>query len=75
MQVIYSCLVITMFMAGTVFGFVIGKNGFVQINLPDATVERKPAKKTVERKPAKKTVEQQLEDMMNYDGKVRKGGE
>lgn len=66
MQVIYSCLVITMFMAGTVFGFVIGKNGFVQINLPDATVEQKPAKKTVE---------QQLEDMMNYDGKVRKGGE
>ena len=66
MQVIYSCLVIVMFMAGTVFGFVIGKNGFVQINLPDATVERKPAKKTVE---------QQLEDMMNYDGKVRKGGE
>ena len=42
------------------------KNGFVQINLPDATVEQKPAKKTVE---------QQLEDMMNYDGKVRKGGE
>ena len=66
MQVIYSCLVIVMFMAGTVFGFVIGKNGFVQINLPDATVEQKPAKKTVE---------QQLEDMMNYDGKVRKGGE
>lgn len=66
MQVIYSCLVIAMFIAGTVFGFVIGKNGFVQINLPDATVEQKPAKKTVE---------QQLEDMMNYDGKVRKGGE
>ena len=59
MQVIYTCLVILMFITGTGFGYVIGKNGYVQIGGKTEKAE----------KPVKKTVEQQLDEMMNYDGK------
>lgn len=64
MQVIYSCLVIMMFVIGTGFGYCIGKNGAVVIDRADT---RKKEEIT-----AKKSVEQQWEDMMNYDGNVRK---
>lgn len=62
MQVIYTCLVIVFFITGTVFGYVIGKNGFVQIGtaVPPEEKERKLSE------------EEQLANMMNYDGKVRK---
>lgn len=66
MQVIYSCLVVIFFIIGTGFGYVIGKNGFVQIGRVE-----KP--KVEEKK--KKTVEEQVEEMMQYDGKNRKDKE
>lgn len=66
MQVIYSCLVVIFFIIGTGFGYVIGKNGFVQIGRAE-----KP--KVEEKK--KKTVEEQVEEMMQYDGKNRKDKE
>ena len=62
MQVIYTCLVLLMFITGTVFGYVIGKNGYIQIG----------GRKDEPEKTQKKTVEQQLDEMMNYDGKSRK---
>lgn len=65
MQVIYSCLVIAMFLMGAVFGYIIGKNGFIQIG-SGAVAEAE--------KEDKKTVEQQWADLMRYDGTVVKQG-
>ena len=64
MEVFYTCAVIAMFVLGTGFGYSIGKNGAVVI---DRAETRKKEEIT-----AKKSVEQQWEDMMNYDGNVRK---
>ena len=64
MQVIYTCLVIVMFIIGTGFGFCIGKNGAVVIGNSQNTAKADEQHK--------KSVEQQWEDMMNYDGNVRK---
>ena len=65
MEVIFSCLVIVFFIIGTVFGFWIGKNGYVRIGTA----------KPEEEKEKKLTAEQQLVNMMNYDGKRKRSGE
>lgn len=64
MQVIYTCLVIVMFIAGTIFGYCIGKNGAVVIGSGTGSAKADEQQK--------KSVEQQLEEMMSYDGKIRK---
>ena len=58
MEVIFCCLVIVMFITGTIFGYFIGKNGYVQIG--GAVRQQEEEKKL--------TVEEQMANMMNYDG-------
>ena len=58
MAMVCASLVIVFFITGTVFGYVIGKNGYIQIGGPEKVVEEK-----------KLTAEEQLANLMNYEGK------
>ena len=58
MAMICASLIIVFFIAGTIFGYVIGKNGCIQIGAVVQPAEEK-----------KLTPEEQLANLMNYEGK------
>jgi len=65
MQMIGACLIIVFFITGTVFGYIIGKNGYVQIGSGEIPQEKEK----------KLSAEEQFANMMMYDGKVKKDKE